>query len=138
MRVTRIERWPVGATTTLLARCHARDGAGADTGQPREGKYITAAQVSTIACKVYDLSSATPETSLGTPSITSAAVITAVTSGYTIRDEDLGPYNFLFDLTTALIATAGHVYRVTIDITLTTGTVLETFAFEGVAVDLSP
>ena len=133
MNITRVERWPIGATVTLLARVHSDDGGGASTGQPREGEYITAAQVDTIACNVYDRSSSTPDTSLGTPTITSAAVITAVTSGYTIRDEDLGPYNFKYALTTELIATVGHTYRVTISITLTTGTVIETFGFEAEA-----
>lgn len=122
----------------MIARLHARDGAGADTGQPNEGKYITAAQVSTIVCNIYDLSSATPNTSLGNPTITSASVVAAVTSGYTFRDDDLGPYNWVFDLTTGLISTAGHVYRVTFDLTMTTGTVLETWAFDAQAVEWSP
>lgn len=138
MQTTRISHWPIGATTTLLARCHSRDGAGADTGRPREGKFITAAQVSSIVCRVYDRSSLTPDTAVGTPTITSAAIIPAVTSGFTIRQEDLGPYNFVFDLTTNLIATVGHTYRVTIDITLSTGTILETFAYEAQAMDESP
>jgi hypothetical protein len=144
--LTRIDYWPIGGTTTLFARCHSRDGAGAATGvlsedgKP-EGKYITAAQVSTIVCKVYDRSGSTPDTSLGTVSITSAAIVSAVTptSGDgTGRDVSLGPYNLLFDLATAYIATAGKIYRVTIDITLTTGTVLATMAWEGEAKDLSP
>lgn len=144
----RVDHWQIGATATLYARVHSRDGAGAATGLTSdadgtaEGKFITAAQVSTIACKVYDRSSATPDTSLGSPSITSSAIVTAVTSvaitDGTGRDPDLGAYNFVYDLTTALIATAGHIYRVTIDITMTTGTVIETMAWEGVAKDLSP
>lgn len=142
-----IDKWQIGATKRLFARVHSGDGAGAATGYTdssgrSEGKYITAAQVSTITLKVYDRSSATPNTSLGSPTITSAAIVTAVTSGFTTdgagRNSDDAGYNFLFDLTSALIATAGHKYRVTCDITMTTGTVVETFGWEGVAVDLSP
>ena len=138
MQIKRIDGWQIGATKTLIARCHARDGTGANTDQPKEGKYILAADVLTITMKVYNRSGTAPDTSLGSPTITSSAIVTAVTSGYTFRDSDLGPYNFLFDLTTALIATAGLVYRVTVDITLTTGTVLETFGWEGQAFDVSP
>ena len=138
MQTQRISHWQIGATKTLLARCHSRDGAGADTGLPREGKFITSAQVQSIVCHIYDRSSATPDTSLGSPAITSSAIIAAVTGGYTIRNEDLGPYNFLFDLTTNLISVPYHTYRVTIDIALTTGTVLETFAYEAQALDRSP
>ena len=142
-----IDKWQIGATRRLFARVHSGDGTGAATGYTdsngaTEGKYIVAGQVSTIALKVYDRTSATPNTSLGSPSITSAAIVTAVTSGFTTdgagRNSDDAGYNFLFDLTTALIATAGHKYRVTCDIAMTTGTVIETFGWEGVAVVLSP
>jgi hypothetical protein len=129
--------FPIGSTKTLLARVTSRDGAGAATGVSGEGNFITAAQVSTIACKVYDRSSSTPNTSAGSPSITSAAVIAATTSTVLWTVDAVG-YNFLFDLTTALIATAGHVYRVVVDITLTTGTVIEAFGWEGKAEDVSP
>lgn len=147
MQIEQVGTWQIGATRRLFARIHSGDGAGAATGLVSldgrsEGKYITAAQVSSITMKVYNRSGSTPNTSLGSPSITSASVITAVTSGFTTdgagRSSDKGAYNWLFDLTTALIATAGVIYRVTVDITLTTGTVIETFGFEGQAVDVSP
>ena len=139
--------WDIGATKRLFARVHSGDGAGAatglldDKGSP-EGKYITAAQVSTITCNVYDRTSSTPDTVVATPAITSAAVITAVTSGFATdgagRSTADGAYNFKYDLTTAAIATEGKTYRVTIEITLTTGTVIAPFGWEGQAVDVSP
>lgn len=147
MSLKSVENFAVGRTKTLYARVHSRDGAGAATAQvgdggQTEGKYITAVQVSTITCNVYDRSSTTPNTSLGNPTISSSAIIAAVTSGFTTdgagRNSSDGPYNFRYDLDTNLIATAGHVYRVTVDITLSTGTKIATFGWEGPAVDLSP
>lgn len=138
MRVERIDAWPIGSTITLIARLHSRDGSGANTGQEKEGKFITAADVATITGKVYDRSSSTPDTSIGTLTITSASVVAAVTSGYTFRDADKGPYNWVYDMTTELISTAGRIYRVAFDAALTTGTVLEPWAFEAVAKDGSP
>lgn len=146
MQLSRI-KWQIGASRVLFARIHSSDGAGAATGivgeqGESEGKYITAAQISTIACRIYDRSSTTPDTSIATPTITSSAIITAVTSGFTTdgagRNADAGPYNFKYVLTNAAIATPGRVYRVTFDITLTTGTVIESFGWEGPAVDVSP
>lgn len=135
-------KWQIGATSRLFARMHSGDGAGVATGLldengNSEGKYITAAQVDAIVCRVYENG-----VSVGTPSIAAGAVISAVTSGFSTdgagRNADDGAYNFLYDLTTNLIASAGKNYRVTIDITLTTGTVLATAAWEGPAFDLSP
>lgn len=137
MKIERIDNWAIGATTTFLARVQSRDGGGANTGYRREGKYITASQVDEITGKVYDLSSDTPTTSIQDLPITSAAIIDAVTnpSQFTIRDTDLGGYNFQFETIISMIDTVGHRYRVVFEITLTTGTVVEPFAFEAVATE---
>lgn len=137
MKLLRLDDWAIGATVTFVARVQSRDGGGAATGYRREGNYITAAQVDTITAKVYDLSSDTPTTSIQDLPITSAAIIAAVTNpaAFTIRDPDLGGYNFLFETIISLIDTAGHRYRVVFEITLTTGTVVEPFAFEAVAAE---
>lgn len=134
----RIDNWPIGSTPKLKARVTAGDGAGALTGEAGEGKYITAADVSTITAKWYDRDSATPNTGTSI-TITSAAVITATTSTAEWTVDTIG-HNFSFVMPAATTAafTANHRIRVAVDITMTSGTVLATMAWEGVAVDLSP
>lgn len=138
MTIYPVDELRIGTTETFLARVTSRDGAGAATGVAGEGKYITAAQVSTIACTVYDRSSTTPDVSIATPTITSSAVIAADTSSTEIWTLGTG-YNFLFDcdMATALVATAGRRYRIAFRIVMTTGTKIE-FGFEGPAVDVTP
>lgn len=141
MKTQRIDHWDIGKTHTLIARAHSRDGGGAWTRQAKEGNFITAAQVSTITGKLYDLTSETPETSIEDIVITSAVIITAVTSGYTFRDQNLGPYNFLFDYTFPVASSdivEGHEYQAVFEIVLTTGTKLEAFSWVGPAQDSLP
>lgn len=141
MLVQPIEYWPIGGTPTLTGRAHSLTGSGAATGFDGEGKYLTSADVSTITANVYLLTGSTPDTSLGNPTITSAAIITAVTSSFDglgrKDDAGQGPYNFKWSPSMSLITSRGGLYRVTVDITQTDGTKLAA-AWEAIAVDVSP
>lgn len=133
-----INKWHIGSTPKLKARVTAGSGSGALTGVAGEGKYITSADVSTIVAKYYDRSSSNPASATSI-TITSSAVIAATTSDAE-WDVDAVGHNFSFTMPAATTGafTSGHNIRVTVDITLTDGTVLGTMAWEGPAEDLSP
>lgn len=141
MLIQRIDHWPIGGTPTLTGRAHSLTGSGSSTGFDGEGKYLTSADVSTIVAAAYRLDSSTPDTSLGSITITSAAIITAVTSGFgglgRSNNAGQGPYNFKWTPSMSLITTRGGMYRVTVDITQTDGTKLSG-AWEAIAQDVSP
>jgi hypothetical protein len=148
MNIHNLEYWEVGAHRTLTARVHAGDGTGAATriaiDGDSEGKYIESSQVSSITMKVYDIDSDTPNTSLGSLTITSAAIITPVTSGFVTdgagRNADDGAYNFKFSCPSTYVTAdhVGHTIRKVCSITLNTGTVLSPFAWQGVVRQIDP
>ena len=125
--------WMEDSTNTVLGRVVARDGTGSATGVNGEGNWIKKADLSSITCSVFDLSSAAPTTAITTPTVTISTDIldTPVTSNV-IWTEDKTGYNFLIDLAAANFPTGEHVYSVRFTFTTTGG---DTFnkAYEGLA-----
>lgn len=120
-------------SATALARVTARDATGAATGISGEGKWIKQADLSSITCAIYDLSSSTPDTATSTPTVTisSAIIDTPVTDGV-IWDVDSTGYNFLFDFAATAFPTGNHRYRIEFKFT-TTGSAVLWLVYEGVA-----
>jgi len=120
-------------STTALARITARDATGAATGISGEGKWIKQADLSSITCAIYDISSSTPDAATSTPTVTisSAIIDTPVTDGV-IWDVDSTGYNFLFDFASTAFPTGNHRYRIEFKFTTTGGAVLW-LVYEGVA-----
>ena len=48
--------WNEASTNTALVRISSRNGSGAATGIDGEGKFLQQADISTISCRVYNLS----------------------------------------------------------------------------------
>lgn len=93
---------------------------------------VQQADVSTITAKVFDLSSTTPTTAIGTdPVLVVASVISnTLQTGSTTRwTRDGTGYNFAHTVAGSYLATPDHRYRVEYVLTPTTGDVLR-FAAE--------
>lgn len=114
--------WNEDGDCTVLARVTARNGTGLATGIVGEGNWIKQADLSTITCKVFDLSSATPDTPITTPTVTIAsAILDAPVTATTLWEQDDTGYNFLHDLAAANFPTGDHRYLVEYEFTLTGG-----------------
>ncbi len=133
----RVEEWRIGCTEDLRARVTAGDGAGAATGIDGEGNYVTTAQVSAIACRVYDRSSATPDAVIATPAITSAAITTVDTTNVVWTLDGGHNFKYRLQMVDAGVIVVGAIYRIAFQVTLTTGTVIK-WAYEATAVDVAP
>lgn len=125
--------WQEDGSATCLARVCARDATGAATGVSGEGNWIKQADLSSITCKIFDRSSATPDTATSSPAVTiSTSIIdTPVTDGKIWTVDSTG-YNFLFDVAPTAFTTSGHKYLVEFYFTTTGGTKW-TIPFEGIA-----
>ena len=128
--------WQEDGTATVLGRITARDGTGTATGVNGEGNWLKQADISTITCAVFDLSSSTPTTAIATPTVTIATHVldTPVTTNvlWTQETGTVTGYNFLHDLPASAFPTGEHIYRAEYKITTTGGAVLWG-AFEGPA-----
>src|SRR6185369_576143 len=92
--------WQEDGSATVLARVCADDATGQATGVKGEGYFVKIADLSTITCKVFDMSEASPtnpRTPITTPMVTiSTSVLdTPVTDGILWDVDDVG-YNFKF------------------------------------------
>ncbi len=120
-------------TATALARVCARDATGAWTGVAGEGNWIKQADLSAIACKVFDRSSITPDVAISNPAVSIISAILDVPDATgTIWDDDDVGYNFIFDIAGTNFPTNGHKYLVEFSFTTNSGS---TWAvqYEGVA-----
>lgn len=113
---------------SILARLCALSGSGSEYGAG-EGNVLQQADVSTITCKVFDLS--TDKDATTGVEVTPAPTVTVSTSVFdTLRtvgwptDDDQHGYNFRHDLGVAYAADGGGEWRlVEYVVTLTDGTV---------------
>lgn len=129
-------RWQEDGSATCLARVCARDATGAATGVSGEGKWIKQADLTSITCKIFDRSSATPDTATASPTVTiSSAIIDTPVTSTEIWDVDSTGYNFLFDIAPTAFTTSGHKYLVEFYFTTTGGTKW-TVQFEGIAMQV--
>lgn len=111
-------------SATALARMTARDGSGSATGVAGEGNWLQQADLSSITCAVFDLTSATPDTAVATPTVTiSSAILNTPVTSTAIWCRDSVGYNFLHDLPPTVFPTGGHLYRVEYKFTTTGGAV---------------
>ena len=126
-------RWQEDSTPTVLGRITAPNGTGAATGVDGEGNWLKQADISTITCKVFDLSSAAPNTPVAEPTVdkTVAVLDTPVTTNVVWTEDTVG-YNFTHQLLNTIFATGEHTYRVEYKVTLTGGAVFHG-AYEGPA-----
>lgn len=128
--------WQEDGSATALARVCARDATGAATGVSGEGNWIKQADLSSIGCKVFDLSEANP-TNPRTPILSPAVVVSSaildvpVTNGL-IWDVDGTGYNVIYDLSGACFPTGGHKYLIEFAF-VTTGASTFVVAYEGIA-----
>jgi hypothetical protein len=85
------------------------------------GTAITQASLSAIACSVYDLDSATPNTAVATPTVTivSSVFDTLQTGG--AWDKDSTGYNFSHTIGKAVFTSGGHRYKAEYKFTPTSG-----------------
>jgi len=125
--------WNEDGDCTVLARVTARNGSGSATGVSGEGNWIQQADLSTITCKVFDLSGTTPNTEIATPTVTISTEIqdTPVTAT-TIWTQGTTGYNFLHDLAASNFPNADHRYLVEYKFTLTGGGIFH-LVLDGVA-----
>ncbi len=125
--------WQEDGSATALARVCARDATGAAIGVLGEGNWIKQADLSTITCKVFDRSGATPDIATAAPAVSIPSVIldAPVTNGL-IWDVDNVGYNFLCDLAGTNFPTGGHKYLVAFYFT-TTGGSTWAIQYEGIA-----
>ncbi len=125
--------WNEDGSASVLGRLTARDGGGAATGVDGEGKWLQQADVQTITCNIFDLSSLTPDTPLSSPAVVVATSIldTPVTDNEIWTRDTIG-YNFLHDLISTSFPSGGNRYSVEYTVTLTGGTVFHA-VYTGVA-----
>lgn len=136
---------PVGVEANFQARIVSKVGTGTDissTPPGPEGKAIVQADVSTIACAVYDLSSSTPTVVVATPTISIAGSISnslTVDSIWSHEHEaiDATGRNFLHTVAGSVFAIANHVYRVCYTIVLTNGSTIR-FGWDHTPRDVIP
>lgn len=121
-------------SATALARMTARDGSGSATGVAGEGNWLQQADLSSITCAVYDLSSATPTVAIVSPTVTiSSAILDTPVTSTALWCRDTVGYNFLHDLPPTAFPTGGSMYRVEYKFT-TTGGAVSWLRFQGIAV----
>lgn len=125
--------WTEDGDCTVLARVTARSAAGAATGVSGEGNWLEAADISSITCKVFDLSGDTPDTPIATPSVTVATAIQdPPVTATTLWTQDSTGYNFLHDLAASNFPLGDHRYLVEYKFTLADGKVFH-LVLDGVA-----
>lgn len=126
--------WNEDGSATVLGRVTARDGSGTATGVRGEGNWLQQADLSSITCSVFDLSSETPDTAIATPTITiSSVIVDSPVSTTVLWTEDTTGYNFIVDLAASNFPTGNNVYRVEFKFT-TTGSAVFWGIYEGRAV----
>lgn len=106
-------QWNEDGSATALGRITARNGSGAATGKDGEGNFLQQADVTSIAAKVFDLDSETPNTPTDTETLTVSSVVldTVVTTNVIWTKDSIG-YNFLHDLSHTYFPEGGRRYRV--------------------------
>lgn len=116
--------WNEDSTATVLGRLTARNGSGVATGVSGEGKWLQQADVSSIAYKIFDINSATPDTPIKTGTATVATVVlnTPVTATEIWTKDTIG-YNFLHDLASTDFPAGDHLYSLEYVVTLAGGAV---------------
>lgn len=123
--------WLEDTTAVILARITASDGSGAATGVNGEGNWLQQADLSTVTCKVFDITGQTVTVSTPTVTISSDVKDTPITSS-ALWTQDTTGYNFIHTIANTYFPSAGHRYRVEYKFTTTGGTVFHLVA-EGVA-----
>lgn len=112
------------STVEILGRVTARNGSGAATGIGGEGKFLQQADVSSITCKVYNLTddATTVDTDLGSLTVSSVILNTVDSSGEVWTKDDIG-YNFRHTIAETVFTDGGDTYRLEYKFTLTGGAV---------------
>ena len=125
--------WKEDSTATVLGRLTARNGTGTATGVAGEGRWLKQADISTIAYKIFDLNSATPDTPIKTDTATvSAVVLDTVVTSTEIWTKDAIGYNFLHDLAATDFPIGDRLYELEYVVTLSGGAVFHAI-YHGVA-----
>lgn len=117
--------WNEDGDATVLGRVTASDATGDATGKAGEGYFIKQADLSTVTCSVFDLSSTTPNTAFATPTVTIASdVLDTVVTTNVLWTVDIFGYNFQHDLAASNFPTGGHIYLVEYKFTTSGGKVI--------------
>jgi len=126
---------PVGNSALFQTRLVAPDATGASV--TYESNCLTAADVATITCTVYDLDAGAADgTPVTTPAITSAAIV-ALGLPNEWQNRDAIGRNFRHQVAGTVFAVAEHTYRVVYQLTTNGGTALA-WAHEHTATALVP
>lgn len=96
------------AGVSLMARVYAADAT-----------ILVQADLSSITCSVYDVSS--PSSAVATPTVTISSVVFDTLQTDARWTEDSTGYNFRHDLAATVFATPGKIYRVEYKFTQTGG-----------------
>lgn len=112
-------RFSEDGSATLLGRVTSRDGTGAVQSSGR--KLLKQADLSSVTWKVFDLSSAAPDTAIVSATLTIASVIFDTLQ--TDWDVDTTGYTFKYDVASTVFTEGGHEYQAEVKFTTTGGTV---------------
>ena len=126
--------WKEDSTAEVLARVTARNGSGSATGVNGEGNWLQQADISSIACNVYNLTSdpdGDSPNNIGPLTVSSVIVDTPVTSQAAWTIDTVG-YNFIHTIAGTVFPTGGSIYRVEYLFTLSGGATFFEY-FEGPA-----
>lgn len=87
----------------------------------QDGAAITQASLSSITCKVFDISTSTPDGVVATPTVTISTSVFDTLQTDARWTKDSTGYNFRHSLAASVFATGDHVYRVEYKLAPTSG-----------------
>ncbi len=115
--------WREDSSATVLGRLAARNGSGKQTGRVGEGRWLKQSDISSITCKVFDMS-VDPDVVIATPAVVVKNVIyDRPILSQSIWDIDTIGYNFLHDLAPSNFPTGTNTIRVEYRVTTSDGAV---------------
>ena len=125
--------WHEDGNATALARITARNGSGSATGVDGEGNWLQQADLTSIACKVFE-KGAGQVSLVAEPTVTiSSAVLDTPVTTNVLWTQDTTGYNFVHDLAATNFRTGTFEYIVEYTFTVTGGDKLPPLVFEGCA-----
>lgn len=115
--------WLEDSSALVLGRLTAHNGSGAATGKAGEGNWLQQTDITSITCKVFDLTSSTT-TPITTPTVAvSSVILDTPETANTIWTKDSIGYNFIHNLSPTDFPTGSSRVRVEYKVTLSGGAV---------------
>ena len=125
--------WNEDGDATVMGRITARNTNRNATGVDGEGYWIDDSDVTSVERNIFDLDGETPDTAVGTGTLTVSTVVVAPTGSDNIlwTVDDIG-YNFIDDIPAANFPVGNRRYRIEYTFTLSGGAVFHA-SYEGQA-----